>query len=177
MIAWLGGLAAAGAVLTPPLAGSLRAQEASRPGPTCIEAAGMRLLYRLEGDRLVGTLSGPTRGWVLVGFNHPGRGLEGARLFFFALDADGRVLAEEHEARPPRHAPRRTLGEADRIEVRRASERGGTTQVSFRLPARPRTGVGVRLTSGREVELILAYSVSDDFDHHSRRRVHQRLTL
>lgn len=145
------------------------------------EGAGMELTWTTTADRLEGELRAPTEGWVLVGFNrlHEGRerGLPGARLFFFAVDSSGTTRVEEHIADPPSHAPRaRASGEAA-VRVVQAERRGSSTHVRFSLPLGPVHGSDVALEAGAPTELILAYSVSDDFDHHSRRRVHRRVEL
>jgi len=125
----------------------------------------------------VGDLDAPSEGWILVGFNRPGAGLNGARLFFFALDAHGRLRAEEHIADPPGHAPRATGGCCDQLRVVEARQRAGRTRTRFLLPRAPARGSDLVLTRGAPTELILAYGDSDDFDHHSRHRVHRRLEL
>ena len=132
-----------------------------------VRAAGMEARLRTVGDELEVELRAPTRGWVVVGFNDHD-GLQGARLFFARVVGD-QVHAEAHvtdlSSPPPHH--RRAPGE---IAVVHGSERDQGTTVRIRIPKRLHR-------AGPQPWLVLAYSDSDDFSHHSRRREHVRIRL
>lgn len=127
-----------------------------------IEVEGMRFECAVEGEEVTAHLAAPGTGWVAVGFNDR-PGLAGARLFM-ARVRGGEVEVEEHMAQPPRHA----RVDGARVTAIAGREIGGRTVVAFRFPLEGR----LRLQPGRSIHVILAYSESDDFNHHSRVRRH-----
>lgn len=98
-------------------------------------------------------------------------------MVFLALNEDGTVTAEEHIASPPEHAARIVTGLHDEVDVERISYQGRRTVATFSIPLRTGQPDVLSLQRGEFVEMILAYSVSDDLDHHSRVREHLRVQL
>lgn len=121
-------------------------------------AGGMDVRWWWQEQELVVLLDAPTRGWVAVGFGER-ETLAGSRLLLAAVRSDGAV-AEEHRAEPPVHPFVR------RLAVRAAEETSERTRV---LVAFPRAAVagGPQLAPGIRVGLTLAFSLEDDFAHHS----------
>lgn len=117
-----------------------------------------------EGPVLVVTLSAPTTGWVAIGFNR-GPELAGARLVMASVQG-ATALAEEHVAAPPEHF------RVDDLRVRSAREVSGRTEVTVEVPRVRGVPGELRLDEASVGHLILAFSESDDFQHHSRMRVH-----
>lgn len=134
-----------------------------------VEAEGMRFAWTVDGDTLHGEVEAPGAGWVAVGFNDQPT-LAGTRLVMGALGPDGPVV-EEHLADPPRHHPRRAV---PRATVER--DPGGTC-LRFSIPLDPGTADEVRLAEGQAVHLTLAWSHSDDLQHHSAMRTATRVRL
>ncbi|MEM9193310.1 MAG: hypothetical protein AAGF12_29310 [Myxococcota bacterium] len=142
-------------------------REAASP-ERVVESRGMQFRYRIDDGQLIGELSAPTDGWLLVGFNDR-RGLDGARLLMFRV-VDGEGEGETHLASPPNHFPRREMLGWDPLVVVHAEVSGGTTIVRFRTSIRGSEGIEPSLDATRE--LILAYSEHKDFYHHSAMRMH-----
>lgn len=120
---------------------------------------GVTAQWWFEESALVLYLEAPTTGWVAAGFN-PTPTLAGSRLAMTAV-RDGTPVAEEHLATPPDHPLQHTL------VVRAAEEQGGRTRVVVEVPRQPTTQGALTLNPGVACGLTLAYSTSDDFDHHS----------
>lgn len=115
-----------------------------------------------DGAPLVVLMEAPSTGWVAVGFNDAPT-LDGSRLVMAAVVGDTAV-AEEHHARPPEHPRQRAL------TVRAFEEGGGLTRVLVEVPVDGVVPGTLRLAPGVRCGLTLAWSVADDFTHHSRWR-------
>jgi hypothetical protein len=126
----------------------------------------MSFEWRIEPGRLLGRLRARTTGWLAVGFNDC-PGLRGARLVMCRL-IDDKVEIEEHEVDPPRHHARRDSRSV--VSALGAHRAGADTEIEFALALE-------HLRAGHRVELILAYSASNDFEHHSAIREHQSVEL
>lgn len=123
-----------------------------------VTQADMTFHWRVEGDHLYGEIRGPGRGWVTVGFNDVPH-LAGSRLIMGAVLEDGSVRVEEHVADPPRHHMTHQLYEG----CGGVQDPDGTA-ITFALPLASDI---VALEPGATYHLILAWSHSDDFNHHS----------
>ena len=128
------------------------------------KARDMQFSWSIQGDVLQGTMRAKTRGWLAVGFNK-NSGLKGARLIMASLHKN-KARVEEHVVDPPRH----WFKEGSTVRLISAEEKGYHTQVKFSLPLE-------HFREGEEIELILAFSDYDDFDHHSAMREHQTIKL
>jgi hypothetical protein len=126
----------------------------------------MSFEWGIEPERLFGRVRARTCGWLAVGFNDRA-GLQGARLVMCRLIGD-KIEIEEHEVDPPRHRARRDSRSV--VSALGARRVGADTEIEFALALE-------RLRAGQRVELILAYSTSTDFDHHSAMRGHQSVEL
>lgn len=149
------------------------------PGFRQVEQAKMRFEWQVVDDRLAVRLAAPTTGWVLVGFNDR-PGLDGARLFFTRVRA-GRVEAEAHRTDfrfpAPFHQRIAAHGGVEDFRDLAGEIRDGVTRTRFTVPLVPNGARHVPLSPGKRVYVILAWSVSDDFDHHSRMREAAWITL
>lgn len=134
---------------------------------TSVEAIGMRLSWTVHQDSVELRLASPGNGWLAVGFNHEAQ-LAGARLIMARVRADV-VEAEEHLADPPDHA----RVEGARVVVLGGRQHAAGSEVQLRIPLAGR----VPLKPGARLHVILAFSDSDDFQHHSRARTHVTITL
>lgn len=129
---------------------------------------GVRVRWTHRSGRLVGEVRARTEGWVLVGF-HTQPQLAGARLIMGSIDASGVARVEEHLASPPRHASRRALQGASLLTQTSVTRADGETIVRFSMPHKAH-GMGRDVTPGVPHHMILAWSRSPDFSHHSYMR-------
>ena len=63
------------------------------------------------------------------------------------------------------------------LAINKARFRDGQSQLDFRLPYRSSAAMKVKLAAGSASFLMLAWSRSTDFAHHSAFRAHQRIIL
>lgn len=126
-------------------------------------------------DRLYARLEVPTTGWAAVGFNTENT-LTGTR-FVIAAGAGPDPRAEEHIAEPPNHRRVRELGLAPAVADLTLAIKDGGSRLSFSLPHHFSDTPNPVLAPGRKSYLMLAWSRSPDFDHHSAWRRHFEITL
>ncbi len=140
--------------------------------PHFVQRDGMEFGWRVRGPRLQIVARAPTQGWLVVGFNSK-PGLDGARLVFMRVRA-GVAECEVHRTDfsypPPYHQPRTRIGGTNYARVSAGHESSQGTQVSCEIPLVSGEVQDVRLRLDQSTEVILAYSRSDDFEHHSAMR-------
>lgn len=133
---------------------------------------GMTIGWSVVGDRLNIAARAPTSGWLVVGFNDK-PGLDGGKLVFMRV-RNGRAEAEVHRTDfrwpAPFHRARTTFGGTNYVKDVQGTESAKGTVVSCAIPLVSGEPNDVKLTVGQTLHITLAYSVSDDYDHHSRMR-------
>ena len=128
-----------------------------------LSGAGIAGTLELVEEGLRVELHAPGPGWVVLGLSDKS-GLEGAQFAMVAALPDGTVRAEHHITRPPNH----WAVESDWIRSATAVDGDGTTVVLLLDPSGQSGGPAI--VQGSTVFVTLAWSVSDDFEHHSRQR-------
>ena len=131
--------------------------------------------YRDEAD-WVFEATAQTEGWVAVGFNTR-NDIVGSNLIMGAVSAEVPRLADHFVVGIGDHQSVAQLGGTPQVNLLEASEKEGQTMIRIRLAADAHDEFHHDLRSGESIYLILAYSVDDDFDHHSRLRQHVQVTL
>lgn len=148
---------------------------AGMPAEQRVTAGEMVFGWWHRDARLHGRLCAPGPGWLAVGFN-TGRELRATR-FVIAAVAPPDVRAEVRVALAPGHRRIEELGGRGDLRDVAGLVRGGRSRVRFSLPHRATDAHAVPLSPGSPVYLMLAWSHSPDFDHHSAFREHLELVL
>jgi len=129
----------------------------------------IQIRYEWEGDSLYIQLQAPTQGWIAIGFNQQ-NDILGSDLLQFAV-SDGQIHWEDqYVSAPQMHPP----DERQNLRLIRFSETADQTLVAFKIPANSGDPLDFVHHPHRPFWLIAAYSVSDDFQHHSIQRKHTR---
>ncbi|MDX1941116.1 MAG: DOMON domain-containing protein [Saprospiraceae bacterium] len=137
---------------------------------------GMTVRWELVKDSLQIEAFAPTQGWVAIGFNKSDE-LKGTHLIMGCIQK-GEVFIEEHYIRQPGdHIPISTLGGKDALFNRTGIETKDGTHLSFQFPLKVADPYHWHLKPGKTYYLLLAYSESDDFYHHSRMRTSVKIQL
>ncbi len=134
--------------------------------------------YRLHSDSLEIQVSAPTHGWVAVGF-HENAKLIGNDLLMFSV-IDGMVIYQDQYIRGWNDHPEDTaLGGENSISVVGHLEDETSTTVKFKIPISSGDSFDTIHQSNRDFYLLLAYSLEDDFNHHSivRKQIPYRFTF
>lgn len=137
---------------------------------------GMELRWGFK-KRIHFEMRAPTVGWVAVGFNTV-RQLPSSMLIMGAVYPDGSVMVQDHViVAIGEHKARTALGLASRLGPVAGEQTRNLTTVQFSLPTEATDDLSLPLEMGLDYHLILAYSVDRDFQHHSRVRIWERITL
>jgi len=142
-----------------------------------ISAQGMEVSWEYTESEMVSfTLKAPLQGWVAIGFNEK-QALSDTWLLMARVQ-NGKAEVIEHYVRAPGdYVPTATYGDTSGIVQVRGRETSEGTELSFTLPVNPTSPRQKSLEEGRAYHLLLAYSVDDDFAHHSRMRTSKQVTL
>jgi DOMON domain len=140
-----------------------------------VSEAGVRFQWRIEAGELHGCIEAQTRGWIAVGFNARTE-LDGARLVMARL-VSGQAHAEVHIAKPPHHMLRLNPDGTQRVKNVIGNYEDARTRVCFQMSLAPVDTEDVALRAGQPTHLVLAWSHSADFEHHSAQRGSRNVKL
>lgn len=132
--------------------------------------------YTLAGTNLECTLKAPTNGWVGVGFNKKNTIVDSDLLLFHVVN--GKAASIDMYVKGFGNPVKDTqLGGRNSISILDGTEDKHSTTIRFSIPLNSGDPNDFVHEIGKEFWLILAYSVDDDFSHHSRVRKHILFTL
>ncbi len=137
---------------------------------------GISLTYTIADKHLVCELKAETLGWVGVGFNTE-NSIVGSDLLLFNIVKGQASCVDLFVKSAGNPLPDEALGGKHTIELLDAEEKSSTTKVKFSIPLSSGDPFDFKHEMGKRFWLILAYSVADDFKHHSRVRRHIPITL
>lgn len=148
----------------------------SPPPVQTVQVEQMSVNWRVVNDVIEFETSAPTLGWVALGFNATDD-IENANLIMGAV-VDGVARVEDrYVVAVGDHRQVEAIGGTNALMHASGEEQNGSTTIRFALPIKAVDDYHMHLQSGTEIYLIAAYSVDDDFAHHSRMRQHLRITL
>ena len=127
------------------------------------EAIGMTLAWRVAGDDLEVELTGPTTGWIAVGFN-PSRAMKDANILIGYVDGDEAVMTDQFGTTMIAHRRDDELGGTVDATVVSGSETGGETTIRFTIPLDSGDEYDQPLAAGETVRAILAYGPDEADD-------------
>lgn len=140
-------------------------------GQQTAKASGISFTYEVLGDDLKCTLSAPTNGWIGVGFNSK-NSIVGSDLLLFN-SVDGTFSSTDLFVKGAGNAVRDIdNGGKNTITLINGTESNSHTTITFSIPLDSGDTNDFVHKVKKEAWLILAYSVDDDFEHHSRVRKH-----
>lgn len=168
-------------------AGSDRADDtaptavAQDPEPVAFESAeaiGMTLSWRVVDESLEIELTGPTTGWIAVGFKAT-RAMRDANILIGYVSGSEIVMTDQFGVTMTSHRPDNQLGGSEHTEVVSGSEASGATTISFRIPLDSGDEYDQPLAPGETVSVILAYGPdgSDDVTTYHADRAGIEITI
>lgn len=126
----------------------------------------MQVSWRASEGKVHFGLTAPVAGWLAIGLNTSDQ-LKGTYLLM-ARVVKGQAEVVEHKVISPGvYRPFHELGADMAVSNIHGSEREGSTTVSFSLPEMNVSPLAFPMQEGQSYTLLMAYSVSDDFQHHS----------
>jgi len=138
-----------------------------------IHLGSMKMSYRLHQDTFIVSLEAPTKGWLAIGFNDVNNIIHSDLMMLKVQD--GKVYAEDQYVKGPQNnPPDQTQGGTHDLFDLKGEEVGNRTIISFKRLLKNADTLDYQHTVGENFWLIMAYSISDDFNHHSIMRKHTR---
>ncbi len=141
-----------------------------------LEVGGMKVHWEFNRDTITFTAVAPDDGWVGLGFNSKDD-IKGSNLFLFNHTKDGSAAMEYYVVSAGNPKPIKHMGSEEQLIGYATKEVNGKTQVSFSLPTSRFDDYHFDLKPKTPLWLICAYSMEDEFEHHSRMRKHINVIL
>lgn len=148
---------------------------AARIGNDLIKDAGITFHWNHRNSRLYCEYSAPTKGWLAVGFNNKSN-LVGTR-FVMVVVANNSIHIEEHMAINTGHMNVENMGIKSVFGDVSGEVKQGKSTLIFSFPNNISDSHPLNLEPDSRVYLMLAWSTSADFKHHSTWRKHFDIKL
>jgi len=107
-----------------------------------------------------------TDGWVAVGFNE-NSSLIGTYLLMGRVKDGKPEIVEHYTSKPGSYKPIIQYGIASQIKFISGTEAGNFTKLKFSIPVAAASKYHKELLTDSKWTLLMAYSLDDDFQHHS----------
>jgi calcineurin-like phosphoesterase family protein len=137
---------------------------------------GMEVTWQFKNDRIYFTMSAPTDGWVAIGFNAQSD-ITGAYLIMGNVKKNKPKVVEYYTRSPGKYKSISELGGEVEVNNINGNENKENTKLQFSLPIKSSCQYKRDLTKGKKYFLLIAYSRSDDFQHHSMMRTSLKIEL
>lgn len=137
---------------------------------------GFELEWEHLEDKVRFSLTAPTTGWVAVGFTETGDLID-SNLIQGRVKNGNVFIQDQFITGFGEHPPVEALAVPSRISDVEGEEKNGNTTIIFSITKDRMDRLHYDLLEGKEINVWLAYSVSDDFDHHSRKRILRKIKL
>lgn len=144
--------------------------------PKTLHAEEFQLEWTHNENEVKFTLSAPTSEWLAVGFTE-GRRIEDTNLIQGCFHEGEVFMQDQYVTDFGEHPPVEALGVPSRISSVEGRQQNGNTIISFSILKEKLDKLHYDLSEGKEINVWLAYSVSDNFDHHSRKRILRSIIL
>nr|WP_299000437.1 DOMON domain-containing protein [uncultured Allomuricauda sp.] len=136
----------------------------------------MNVSWDFNDNTITFSASAPDDGWIALGFNTK-NDIVGSNLIMVNV-IDGKVKAEDFfVVGVGNPKPVAKLGSQSQVIAASGRESSKKTWVSFSLPTTAMDKYHMDLKKGNSIWLICAFSMEDEFDHHSRMRKHVEVRL
>lgn len=140
---------------------------------TTIQQNGMTFTWEVEGNEIIATVTGPLQGWLAVGFSDK-PGIVGSNLLMMRVTEDGLYGEDQLVTGVRMHPTIESLEGQSGLLLLDGKESEEGTSIRFRMVFYE-DPFHHQLIPGDICYLTLAYSVADEFDHHSRMRTETQI--
>lgn len=138
----------------------------SAPGTKSVQSLGMTVAWKFMDEEIIFTMRAPSTGWVAIGFNTV-ESLAGTNLIMGSVEHGRPTLSDRTILRPGTHVPVGDAGGNPHTRLISGQETDGATEIQFAIKTSPGDNRHFVLKSRLKVSLLMAYSESDDWMHHS----------
>lgn len=136
----------------------------------------MTVRWKIEKELIHIEMEAPTDGWVTIGFNET-PSLAGYYLLMGRMRHGKAEVVEHYTNKPGSYKPIADYGVSSQIIAISGVERENMTQLKFSMPLKKLSKYHKQLSENSKWILLLAYSLDDDFQHHSIMRTSTEITL
>lgn len=141
-----------------------------------IEKNKMKVSWEIYNNQIHFQIQAPTRGWLAIGFNE-NESLSNAYLLMGRIKNGKAEIVEHYVSQPGSYQPILEYGIENQILSVSGLENETQTQLSFSIPTAAVSQYHKNLFAGTLWTLIIAYSLEDDFQHHSTMRTSTKIQL
>lgn len=141
-----------------------------------IEKNGMSIQWKHQGNSIDFEVFAPTKGWVAIGFNQKNQ-LPGTNLIMGAVAGGQTLMSDRYIVGIGDHQAVEILGGSSHLSNIQGKETAKGTTLSFSISAKALDKFHWNLLEKEAFSLLIAYSQSDDFMHHSRMRTAVEIEL
>jgi hypothetical protein len=151
-------------------------QKESNTEMKSVSKNGMAVRWEHNEGTINFEMEAPTQGWVTIGFNNSS-GTKDAYLLMGRVVNGKTEVIEHYTLKPGNYKSFEKLGVGSSIRNVTGNEQDKSTLIKFSLPTKSINKYKKELSNGLSYNMILAYSRSDDFQHHSMMRTSIKVTL
>ena len=137
---------------------------------------GMTVKWEHMDNRIYFEMEAPNNGWVTIGFN-TSSATKGSYLLMGNITDNKPNVVEYYTLSAGNYQPISILGGHPKVENIEGKEVNNKTTLRFSLPTNPASIYAKNLNKGSEYIMLIAYSQSDDFQHHSSMRTSIKIKL
>ena len=136
----------------------------------------MTVKWHFDDGYIYFELVSPEKGWVAIGFNESDA-LKDTYLLMGSISPVGTTVKEYHVFRPGDYQSFESIREPESVDKIHGTENENGTKIAFRLPQTSFFQYAKQLEPENELFLTMAYSLEDNFDHHSIMRTSVKIKL
>lgn len=126
----------------------------------------MTVRWKIEQEFILFEMEAPSNGWVAIGFNETSS-LTGTYLLMGRVKNGKAEVVEHYTDKPGSYKPIIQYGVASQITNISGTELEKFTRLKFVIPIKAASSYHKELLSDSEWTFLMAYSIDDDFQHHS----------
>ncbi|MGJ3234841.1 DOMON domain-containing protein [Marivirga sp.] len=136
----------------------------------------MTVKWRIEEETIFFEMEATTEGWVAIGFNES-TSLAGTYLLMGRVVKGKAEVVEHYTANAGSYKPITQYGITSQTHLISGTESDGITRLKFAIPLAAASTYHKELLPDSEWPLLMAYSLDDDFQHHSIMRTSLTIKL
>lgn len=136
----------------------------------------MVVKWKIEKEQIHFEVEAPTNGWVTIGFNETSS-LTGTYLLMGRIRNGKAEVVEHYTENLGRYRPIADYGVPNQTIGISGNEKGNTTRLKFSIPIKKVSKYHKQLLLDTKWNLLMAYSLDDDFQHHSVMRTSLEIKL
>jgi len=141
-----------------------------------IQKNDMFVEWNYQEDKIEFEIKSPTKGWLAIGFSESSS-LKGTYLVMGNVIDENVNVVEHYTLKPGLYKPITELGGSAEAIIVSGIESNNNTTIKFLLPIASDSKFKKHLTKGATYNLLMAYSLEDDFQHHSIMRTSVKIKL